>query len=140
MNWFTKEAISTNPGFSKIDKCNKLDNLCEHVKENNDLLYIVVSENDSWGKESTGLCEKCYDENNKSEDEEEVICEDCKGEFKKKDTIEWCWYDFYAPQGDEPLIICNSCKSKETHIERVRQDTKDSNEEFGDDYDDEDDW
>lgn len=103
---------------------------CEHVGDNPSLLYKITYENDPWGREGYCLCQACSEQADAVEDEEEVICYDCQQTFKKKDTIEWRWYDFYAPQGDEPLTICQSCKKAEKHQARVKQDREDYEEEM----------
>ena len=58
-------------------------------------------------------------------------CDDCKQARARKDTIEWRWYDFYAPQGDEPLVICTECQSKPKHVKRVAKDEADYRYEMG---------
>lgn len=86
------------------------------------------------------VCEGCRDEGLKNEGEEKVCCHDCKGAFPKKETCEWRWYDFYAPQGDEPLVICNNCWGAPKHQARVAKDNADYTAEFGyDDWDESDD-
>lgn len=129
MNWFTKTFVSTQPAEKKAALIAEHGG-CEHVEQDNTLLFVVSYENDSFGSEGYCMCEACYDAMIAEADEEEVVCYDCKKTVKVKDSIAWKWYDFYAPQGDEPLIICNECRTKEKHIERVRRDREDREEEL----------
>lgn len=134
MNWFTNSYVSSRLSEDEIKKkVSELDGCCEHVQENNSLLHCIHAENDSFGSETYGLCKECHELNEKEEGEEEVVCYDCKGTFKKKDTIEWKWYDFYYKSGDKSLIVCNSCKDKEKHKQRVLVDNENYQREFGDD-------
>lgn len=95
--------------------------LCDHIKMGDRCWDIT--ENDSFGIVSGYYCcQACKDEADREEGEELVYCADCGEEKKTKDTIRWKWYDFYAPQGDEPLIICNECADKEKHQARVTKD------------------
>lgn len=128
MNWFTQNIVIGTPE-QRAEKSLKCDDVCEHVEADRTLLYKISRENDPWGSESYGMCEACAEAVDKAEGEEEVVCHDCKQIHKKKDTVEWKWYDFYAPQGDEPLIICNECRMKPTHIERRRRDQEDYEKE-----------
>jgi hypothetical protein len=45
-----------------------------------------------------------------------------KKQFKQKDLTTWKWYDFYAAQGDEPLLLCKECRNGERHKKRVAED------------------
>lgn len=64
-------------------------------------------------------------------------CYDCKQPKFKYQVTEWKWYDFYAPQGDEPLVICDTCWDAPKHKERRRKDQADYNREMGHDDPDE---
>lgn len=70
------------------------------------------------------------------DDYEDVVCCDCLKTVFVKDTTEWKPYDFYAPQGDEPLCICNECKGAKKHRERVARDRAACDAELGQDDDD----
>lgn len=76
-------------------------------------------------------------------DYEIVRCNDCKQDKFKYLTGEWRWYDFYAPQGDEALIICDCCWKLTRHQRRLAEDRAAFNAEMGiddqDDYPEEDD-
>lgn len=98
-------------------------------------------ERDSFGYVGAHIvCEPCHEAIEEAEGEEETTCHDCKQNFKVKDTIEWKWWDFYGPQGDEPYVVCKECRLKPTHIERVRKDREDYEAECdrNDDDDEED--
>lgn len=131
MNWFTESYVLGNSLKHKTELVEEWGG-CEHVEKDPSLLVVVKYENDPWGREGYCLCEQCSEESDKAEDEIEEICYDCGGVFKRKDTISWKWYDFYAPQGDEPLIICNDCRKKDKHIQRIVKDRIDRDNEFDD--------
>jgi hypothetical protein len=130
MNWFTKEFLDGRV-FSLKLAAFKNNDTCEHILKPEDL-HVVLYENDSFGNEGRAVCKVCYNKI-KEEDNVEVVCCDCLNVFLAKDTIEWKWYDFYTPQGDEPLIICNSCKCLPKHLKRIERDARMYKEEFGDD-------
>lgn len=110
---------------------------CEHVKVG-ERAYRAVYESDCCGTVGVyACCKECSENLDKQEDEELVTCDDCGQEFQRKDTSEWKPYDFYAPQGDEPMIICKACRIADKHLARCRKDRADYNAEFG--YDDDDD-
>lgn len=99
---------------------------CEHVTDQSlDKAVGYFYERDSFGFVAARIvCEECKTAIQKEIDAELVYCHDCKKELPRGETIEWRWHDFYAPQGDEPYIICNTCRFKETHIQRKAQDEK----------------
>ena len=43
---------------------------------------------------------------------------------------QWRWYDFYAPQGDEPLEICKCCWEAPKHQERMLRDRQNEDAEY----------
>lgn len=105
---------------------------CEHVEKDLNLATTLRSEVDSMGPVSTYLCcDACDAKAEEAEGNEEVGCDDCKNIVKRKDGIEWKWYDFYAAQGDEPYFICNTCRYLEKHRNRVAKDQADYDLEFG---------
>ena len=120
MNWNTTKFDA--PSIARALADDRSD-LCEHVEKDKKLAYVVRSELDSFGPVGVYVCCKaCEDEYKKAEDEELVTCADCKQEKPRSETFEWRWFDFYAPQGDEPLIICTTCRKGEKHAKRVRED------------------
>lgn len=130
MNWFTGRFISGCSTAHKKELAER-DSCCEHVEADPSVAYYYGAENDSFGTVGSHVnCKDCYEKAQAAEDEELVTCADCGNVVKSGDTISWRWYDFYAPQGDEPLIICNSCRTKEKHIQRVRKDRADLDEEM----------
>jgi hypothetical protein len=141
MNWFTKENVA----HLALEKKHILigeNDCCDHVNNDHSLLHRVSYENDSFGKEGYGVCKDCAEKHDLEEGGKKVICKDCKTEVAVKDTITWKWYDFYAAQGDIPLIICRECTNKGTHLRRVQRDREDQDEEFGvcNEDDDNTDW
>lgn len=129
MNWFTKSNMTGVSDEKKIDLVANWGG-CDHVVADPKLLHIVSYENDTWGREGYGFCEECWKKCQEEVDNEEVVCPDCKKVVKKKDTITWKWYDFYAPSGDTPLVICKNCVSQEKHKKRIREDRYDYEREF----------
>ena len=106
---------------------------CEHVQTGGKA-YRAIYETDCCGPVGVyACCKECSEKIDAREDEEEVTCHDCGQDFPRKDTVEWKPYDFYAPQGDEPLVICNSCRMAEKHLERRRKDKADREAEFDED-------
>ena len=85
------------------------------------------------------VCEPCKVACKEAEGKQPVVCHDCGQTVERKDSIEWRWYDFYAPQGDEPLVICNTCKDAEKHKQRVAKDDADYRSEFPNQFADDDD-
>ncbi len=140
MNWLTAALVGNLSDDAKAEKVSKLDGICKHVEQDSTKLYKISREHDSMGSESYGMCKECCDKAQEYEDNQEDTCHDCHGTFKMKELKEWRWYDFYAPQGDEPLLICDTCRQSEKHIERVRKDKADYDEEFGIDDDDDDNY
>lgn len=113
MNWFTK-------GYG-IETTDMMD-MCVHLKEG-DKAHVVHTEKDSFGiVGKMALCEQCNNERIEQEQEETEICYDCGQSKPNKEMNEWRWYDFYAPQGDEPLNICNECWDKDKHKKRIEKD------------------
>jgi len=130
MNWFTKSYVSARTLEAKKAFVAEHGG-CEHVEADPSLLFCISYENDSFGREGYCMCDACDDLALEQEDNEDVVCTDCKGTFKKKDTREWRWYDFYAAQGDEPYVLCETCRRAEKHRERVRRDERDRIDEMG---------
>lgn len=122
MNWNTSSYIAGH-SVERKKKLAEEDSCCEHVEADPSTAAYIYRENDSFGPVSSYVCcRACHETSEEEEGEEEVVCYDCKQTVKQKDTVSWKWYDFYAPQGDEPLIICNECRMKEKHLERRRKD------------------
>lgn len=123
MNWF----VHSYPSVLKVIE----DSACEHVEADMSKCSVVVTEMDSFGKVGEmALCEECMKKIQEEEGREEVYCCDCKQTVLKSASQEWRWYDFYAPQGDEPLIVCKECSQKLPHLNRVAQDRFDYEEEM----------
>jgi hypothetical protein len=140
MNWFTRGLIMGSPEYRQ--KLLNEDGGCEHAEADINLAQVLRREMDSFGPVSSYVCcQACDTKALEEEDNEERGCRDCKMVVKKKDGIEWKWYDFYAPQGDEAIFICNACKVLPTHLNRVANDDRNRQEELGDDHDnDSGDW
>lgn len=140
MNWFTREVVEHLSSKEKKTLLEQ-DSGCDHVVGNIDLAYTMHSEKDSFGPVSTHVvCKECDKAIDEEEGNQECTCRDCKQTVKKKDGIEWKWYDFYAPQGDEPIFVCKACRSQPPHQNRLAKDRADYEAEFGrSDEDDSDD-
>lgn len=107
---------------------------CEHL-EVGDVAPYMVGEQDSFGPVArTGMCKECHDKYKEEQEQELEYCYDCGQEKPMKEIREWRWYDFYAPQGDEPLMICDECSVKDKHKERVRKDNEAYEREMDDEY------
>lgn len=136
MNWFTKSFVA-NVSLSKKQALAQENDCCEHVENDNSQLAVVSYENDSFGREGYGMCQACFDKAEEQADEELHTCNDCKSEVPLKKGVMWKWYDFYAAQGDEPLFVCDCCRSLATHQARVKRDQADRDWELGLEEDDE---
>ena len=118
MNWIVKSFRKVNQ--DDLDA----DFACEHVKAGDSA--HVNQERDSFGIVGQAvLCDACHEAAEVAEGEETDFCYDCGKEYKIKDVIYWRWYDFYAPQGDDPLCICRDCWSKDKHQRRMAKDAAD---------------
>lgn len=134
MNWFTKGVIAGNRALEYMKKNAGDVDMCEHVEADHSKAAYWGAENDSFGLVGKYVyCAECWAKEQEREGEEEVFCNDCRQTKLKKDTFEWKWYDFYRPQGDVPLCICNECKDKEKHKQRVANDDANYRAEMGDD-------
>lgn len=122
MNWFTNKSMA------KVTE--EIHSKCKHLKEG-DIAHRVSYENDGLGEpESYAMCKVCSDESLLEQNDVEERCRDCGELHKTGDMIKWRPYDFYAPQGDEPLLICNECCGKEKHRCRVEKDRGDFEDEI----------
>lgn len=131
MNWFTSLRIE-----NKTEEQKKAfiedDGACEHAQADLNLAQVLRREMDSFGVVSSFVCcNECDKKCEEHEGQQSEVCHDCSKTVLMKDAISWKWYDFYAPQGDEPLIICKECKGKEKHQERVKKDREDYESEMG---------
>lgn len=125
MNWFTNGVTN---------KVRESDDVCEHVEKDSSLAWAFTQENDSFGViDRYVMCKECSDAHDKASDEELVCCHDCNEEKATKYTRQWKWYDFHAPEGYDPLVICDDCWEKDKHVLRMRKDNEDYEWEFGED-------
>ena len=130
MNWYTTSYIAKLPVHRKKELAEQ-DSCCEHVEADPSCATHNRCEKDSMGTVASYVC--CAECNEKAEiaaDEELETCHDCGQEKPMKEITLWRWYDFYAPQGDEPLPICDSCRELPKHIERVKRDREMLEEEM----------
>ena len=135
MNWFTTDYIANHSVAYKKALAEE-DSCCEHVEADPSTATHNRKEKDTMGTVASYVCcDACNEEAEKREDNELVVCHDCGKEVRAGDAIKWKWYDFYAPQGDEPLDICNECRRKPKHLERRRKDQEDYEAEMAS-YDD----
>lgn len=125
MNYFTR--VVGKPVTDEMD-------CCEHLTVGMNA-YRITSEIDGFGVVGRfAMCEACAKALDEAEDNELVTCHDCNTEFPRRETVEWTPYDYYPAQGDEPTIVCQNCKGKLKHQQRVARDRADQEREFG--YDD----
>ena len=125
-----KENWSTVKFPQSGEKITLNDHACEHCEEDPNQTYAIFREMDSFGLVGEyAVCKDCYDKEVQRQKQETVTCRDCGEEKPRSETSEWRWYDFYAPQGDEPLTICHDCWDKPTHKNRRAQDKRDRDEE-----------
>jgi len=121
MNWQTNVPFENLPIPEDYDRC-------EHVEADPKCAYILFKEDDSFGPVMRHVdCKACAEKAFAEEAEKVYTCNDCKKQFKQKDLTTWKWYDFYAAQGDEPLLLCKECRKGEKHKKRVAED-RDSSE------------
>lgn len=126
MNWNSKFDLSDSRALVSDDRTDR----CEHVETDSKLAYIVLAEDDSFGPVLRNVvCKACYDAHTAEEDAELHTCEDCKCTVPRALGVFWRWYDFYAPQGDEPLFVCDKCLTAPKHIERRRKDAAEARAE-----------
>lgn len=131
MNWFTRSWVEQRT-IEEKKRLAEQDGACEHVEKDAYLAHVVRYEKDSYGIVASWVCcKKCDDKETEREGLETAVCHDCSKSVMKKDSFLWRWYDFYAPQGDIPLRVCNACRHAPKHIERVRRDQEDYEQEFG---------
>ena len=136
MNWFVHSGSS-----EEIQReLNRGASCCEHVDADPKLAISMTAECDSFGREWHISCAECAARAEKEEEEAVVVCHDCKKSFPRKEVREWEWYDFYAPQGDEPLVVCHVCWKAPRHQERLKQDKEDEAWELGSQEEEEGPW
>ena len=124
--------------FSAIMDCT---DFCDHCSEDDLSKAIGFSyEKDSFGYVGTEIvCQECKESQDKEAAKQETCCHDCNNKVKVGETTEWRWYDFYAAQGDTPLVICNNCWGESKHQVRMAKDSHDEAMENGWDDNDGDD-
>lgn len=122
MNWFVKRRNI------KVD--DEVDP-CEHLNDGDTAPHANVEMDLSGVVGIYAMCDTCYTDHEEAEQNEPVYCHDCKLTFPRKETVEWRWYDFNRREGDEPLTICLTCKGAEKHTNRIANDERDYQREFG---------
>ena len=125
MNWVVHRKVQLNQRM-----INDADGVCEHVKVGD---YCHESgEQDSFGPVARFYeCDACYEAAAKAAGEEEVVCHDCRKVVLRKQIREWKPFDFYAPQGDTPLEICDCCWKAQRHQDRMLHDRQNEDAEYG---------
>lgn len=135
---YTKLIENWDTTYFPHDESTKVirDSACPHCENNPKNIYAIFKESDSFGPVSEyAMCKDCYSVEKEKIQESEVGCEDCKQMKKRSEVTPWKWYDFYAPQGDEPHNVCKDCWTKPLHQHRMAQDREDRDQELGqDDY------
>lgn len=119
MNWFTKRFDKESINRAVADGGN---DRCEHVDADGSLAFSVGTESDSFGSESYITCKSCFSAAEEREGKELCHCRDCGLDKPKSETSEWTWFDFYAPQGDEAVVICKECWVLPKHKQRLADD------------------
>jgi len=110
--------------YLKDERCER----CEHVHAG-EAVVAVHTETDTFGPVNwMAVCQACHDESQNSIALDP--CHDCGEKIPEKDMRQWKWFDFYAPQGDEPLYVCIVCWDMKKHQDRMNQDDRDRDEEF----------
>lgn len=121
-------TIVTGSGMDRYlgdDRCEK----CKHVMAGEPAV-AVHTETDTFGPVGwMAVCQACHTESQESLSFDP--CHDCKQKVPEKDLRQWRWYDFYAPQGDEPLYICGKCWGEPRHQKRIARDRQEEEDEFG---------
>lgn len=135
MNWIVERPATCKPYPEEFEPC-------EHVEGDTAVAYMNVTEMDSCGIVSVSiLCQECHQAMKAEAAAELVTCHDCGRDVAQGYTIAWKWYDFHAPQGDEPIVVCSECQTAEKHKNRVRDDrqAREAEEDMDmmDPYDDE---
>lgn len=125
MNWFTHSHHSTGQVLIEYNDS------CVHMDENLEQPCVLSKENDSFGFEGYLMCIPCWEKAQAEVAEELCGCRDCKKQVPRGEGIEWRWYDFYAPQGDEAMFICGDCTKLDKHLQRVAKDRRDRDIELG---------
>jgi hypothetical protein len=129
MNWFTKQFATPKLSAEKRAKKVLEHGGCDHVIQDPNLLYVIQYENDSFGREGYCSCQACYEAGQVEAGQRIVTCQECHGEFPKSETMTWRWYDFYAAQGDEAMVLCKTCYAGPKHQARMEKDRQDADEE-----------
>jgi len=137
MNWFIPKVFNTRTicAYLGDDRTERGD----HVDQDPSTAFVLEGEQDSFGPVSRYVsCEQCYRDSQEERRKELVRCDDCKLAIPSENVRTWKWYDFYAPQGDEPYHICESCWDAPAHVARMKKDDEERacEEEYydGDNY------
>lgn len=134
--------MSNQTGFTTTTNFTHVEHgadLCKHVQKQG----LSVGVGYFYEKDSCGyvfveiVCKRCKDKTQKKIDESLVCCDDCGSEKPSKVVRAWKWYDFYAPQGDEPRMVCTDCWELPPHQLRMKKDDDDYRFEHGIPDDDE---
>lgn len=101
---------------------------CVHAQVDLSLGVKYSMESDTFGiLEVCVQCKTCFEETKRQDRLNH--CHYCGAE---KETDQWRWYDFYAPQGDVPLEVCSDCWDGPAHQRRISRDN--DNYEMDRDY------
>lgn len=106
---------------------------CPHVtSEDTSKAVGFFYEKDSHGYVgAVVVCEECRVEAQEEVDASPTQCADC-GEYKPRKVVRpWLWYDFYAPAGEVPRNVCNTCWELPKHQQRMKDDADARDREFG---------
>ena len=120
MNWM-RTVKSPKEVKAKLDSgyCD----YCEHVEADSSLAVAVFTETDSFGPvDWYAVCQSCLEVVEQEAAEEERACHQCRSVKKMSELTSWKCYDFYAAQGDTPMLLCNECRNSDTHRRRIEAD------------------
>jgi hypothetical protein len=128
MNWLSSESAEARNVARLLDSGH--GEACEHVEVDRSLAVVVLKEDDSFGPVVRRVvCTQCLETHERYEAAQTVVCHDCGAHKPAGECREWRCYDFYAPQGDEPLIVCKACWDLPAHKQRRADDRQDRLEE-----------
>lgn len=111
---------------------------CEHLSIGQKAA-VVICEDDSFGPVlRMAYCEDCGKEAEENFNARLEECSSCGKDVPLKDICQWKPYDFHAPSGDEPTMLCDNCWNSDRWVKVRAKDKADMEAEMAhwDDADD----